>query len=228
MSGPLKHRTLSGALIDEIREAILSGHYAAGVQLRQEELADTYGVSRIPVREALFQLEAEGLVRITPQKGAIVSQLSLAEVTDVFELRVLLEPRLITASAPKLRAEDFVDLDRIQTRYGRALATGDVARYGRLNAELHMVLYRRAGMPRTEQMVASLLQTSDRYTRLQLSNQGAQERAMREHGALIELCRKSDFAGAALLLAAHIGTVQSDLIGVLARDSGPCVSLDIR
>ncbi len=103
MASTLKHRTLSGALLEEIRQAILSGRYPAGSQLRQDALAETYGVSRIPIREALFQLEAEGLVRIVPQKGAIVSELSQAEIDDVFELRALLEPRLYRRSAPSCR-----------------------------------------------------------------------------------------------------------------------------
>jgi DNA-binding GntR family transcriptional regulator len=218
MAGALNHRTLSAALIAEIREAILSGRYVAGAQLRQEEIAEAYGVSRIPVREALFHLESEGLVTIKPQKGAVVSQLSLAEVTDVLELRGLLEPRLLRASAPRLTAGDFAELDDTQARYCRAIAGGEVDRYGKLNAELHMTLYRRADMPRTEQMVASLLQTSDRYTRLQLSHEQAQQRAMREHGELIGLCRDGSFADAEVLLVAHIGTVQADLESVLTRD----------
>src|SRR4029079_14112299 len=87
MRGPLKPRTLSAAIVDQLRQAILDGTYPAGSQLRQDALCEAYGGSRIPVREALFQLEAEGLVRILPQKGAIVSELSLDEINDVFELR---------------------------------------------------------------------------------------------------------------------------------------------
>src|SRR5262245_53683636 len=81
MKGALKHRTLSAAIVDQLRQSIVDGTYPAGSQLRQDALGETYGVSRIPVREALFQLEAEGLVRIVPQKGAIVSELSLDEST---------------------------------------------------------------------------------------------------------------------------------------------------
>ena len=215
MTSPLKHRTLSGALINEIRQAILSGRYPAGSQLRQDALAETYGVSRIPIREVLFQLEAEGLVKILPQKGAIVSQLSREEIDDVFDLRILLEPRLFLASAPKLIQEDFDRLDEKQTTYVRAIAAGQIDEYGRLNAELHMAMYHRANMPRTQQIVASLLQTSDRYTRVQLSSEAAMARAMQEHAELIGLCRSRDFERAAGLLADHISAVREDLIAVL-------------
>ena len=102
MRVPLKHRTLSAMIVDQLRQAILDGTYPAGSQLRQDALGEAYGVSRIPVREALFQLEAEGLVRIVPQKGAIVSELSLDEINDVFDLRRILEPRMLAQSAPAL------------------------------------------------------------------------------------------------------------------------------
>lgn len=216
MASPLKHRTLSGALINEIRQAILSGHYPAGSQLRQDALAEAYGVSRIPVREVLFQLEAEGLVRNVPQKGAVVSELSVAEINDVFELRALLEPRLFLNSAPKLTADDLLRLDETQARYVRAISAGEVGQYGLLNAELHMAMYHRADMPRTQQIVASLLQTSDRYTRVQLSTNEAMNRAMEEHAQIIGLCRASDWSGAARLLTTHITDVRKDLIDVLA------------
>lgn len=216
MALKLKHKTLSGALMDEIRQAILSGRFAAGTQLRQDALAETYGVSRIPVREVLFQLEAEGLVKILPNKGAIVSELSRAEIDDVFDLRQLLEPRLLRVSAPRLQEADFVSLDEKQANYERAIARGQVDDYGRLNADLHMALYHRAEMPRSQQIVASLLQTSDRYTRLQLSSSAAMEKAMAEHAELIRLLRDGQLEPAAELLRDHIATVRIDLIKVVS------------
>lgn len=215
MTPTLKHRTLSGALINEIRQAILSGRYPAGAQLRQDALAETYGVSRIPVREVLFQLEAEGLVKISPQRGAIVSPLSRQEIDDVFDLRILLEPRLLLASGPRLNREDLDSLDQRQATYVKAIEIGDIDDYGRLNAELHMAMYHRADMPRTRQIVASLLQTSDRYTRVQLSSEAAMNRAMKEHAELIGFCQSGDFNRAAELLAEHIASVRDDLITVI-------------
>nr|WP_110754570.1 GntR family transcriptional regulator [Phyllobacterium leguminum] len=215
MRPSLKHRTLSGALLDEIRQGILSGRYAAGTQLRQEALAEAFGVSRIPIREALFQLEAEGLVKILPQKGVVVSELSRTEIDDVFELRILLEPRLLASSAPKLTNEDFDRLEERHADYIRAIAANAVDHYGRLNAELHQALYTHADMPRTQQIVASLLQTSDRYTRIQLSNPAAMQRAMEEHAELIHLCRSGRFDRAARFLAEHVAAVRDDLLNVL-------------
>lgn len=210
-----KPKTLSGAIIDEIRQAILSGYYPAGSQLRQDALAETHGVSRIPVREALFQLEAEGLVRIVPQKGAVVSDLSVAEINDVFELRAMLEPRLLLSSAPQLDAQDFKQLDNIQEVFLEATSHGRVELYGQLNAQLHMALYQRSNLPKSRQIVISLLQTSERYTRLQLSSPEAMNRAMREHRDMINLCRTREFDKAAFFLRGHIETVREDLLTVI-------------
>ena len=212
----IKHRTLSGALLEEIRQDILSGRYKAGTQLRQDALADAYGVSRLPIREALFKLEAAGLVKIMPQRGAVVSDLSREEIEDVFQLRVLLEPRLLLASAPHLTEEDYERVEAKHADYIQAISANAVNEYGRLNADLHLALYRRANLPRTQQIVTSLLETSDRYTRIQLSNAAAMQRAMAEHAELIQLCRSCRYESAARFLAQHVAAVRNDLVMTLA------------
>lgn len=208
----LKHRTLSGALLEEIRQGILTGRYPAGTQLRQDALAETFSVSRIPIREALFQLEAEGFVKIVPQKGAVVSNISRNEIKDIFELRILLEPRLLLASAPMLTEGDFERLESRHKDYVSAISGGVINEYGRLNADLHLAMYHHADMPRTQQIVAALLQTSDRYTRIQLSNTPAMQRAMAEHAELIHLCRTGQYDKAGRFLADHVAAVRDDLM----------------
>jgi len=213
----LKHRTLSAAIADHLRQEILSGVHPSGEQLRQDALAAAYNVSRIPVREALFQLEAEGLVRIEPHKGAVVTSVSLDEFNDVFDLRVLLEERLFRQSIPALTDPDFARLDVLQAAFAAAIKLGDVRQWGTLNAELHAVLYSGARLPRTTSTVAALLQTSDRFTRMQLSTPAAMKRAEREHALLISLARKRAASEACSLLVQHIETVRSDLLKLMPQ-----------
>lgn len=215
MTTDLKHRTLSSAIAERLRQEILNGSHPSGGQLRQDALAAAYGVSRIPVREALFQLEAEGLVQIVPHKGAIVTTLSPDEINDVFDLRVLLEPRLFRHSIPALTQEDFARLDAIQQKFSTAIRAKDLLAWGTLNAELHTALYSRAPLPQTSAIVAGLLQKSDRYTRVQLSTPAAMKRAEREHAELVALCKKRKTAAACDLLAQHIQTVRADLLKLL-------------
>lgn len=220
MSTVLKHRTVSSAIAAELRDAVLSGSLASGAQLRQDALANTFGVSRIPVREALLQLEGEGLVQIVPHKGAVVTGLSKAEVDDVFELRAMLEVRLLRRSAPRLTAEDLTRLDRVQSAFADAIRRRDTGRWGALNAELHTVLYSRADLPRTMSLVGNLLTASERYTRMQLATKAAWQRAEAEHAELIDFCRNGQTEQACALLAVHISTVHDDLKAMLEQKLG--------
>lgn len=200
----LRHRTVAGAVAEDLRRRIINGDFASGFQLRQDALAAEFGVSRIPVREALMQLEAEGLVKIHPHRGAIVSELSTAEIEELFELRAILEPRLLKASAPRLNGDDYGRLHAILQEFSLALEAQHVSRWGELNTELHMVLYRHAGQPRSLSIVANLLQECDRHTRLQLSLAGKRERAEAEHAELIRLCAGGEVRAACALLKNHI------------------------
>ncbi len=211
MKPRLTHRTLSSAIVEQVRKAILSGQYAAGSPLRQDALAADFGVSRIPVREALFQLEAEGLLRMEPHKGAVVAGFALDEIDDVFDLRALLEPRLLRASLPHLTPADFAEVHSFDAAFADAIQRQDVARWGELNAQLHLSLYRHAGLPRTLAVVGGLLQSSDRYTRVQMNRSTALARAQREHRKLITLCRSGQGDEACAYLVAHIEAVRRDL-----------------
>ncbi|HET9823223.1 MAG TPA: GntR family transcriptional regulator [Burkholderiaceae bacterium] len=219
MKTRLGHRTLSAAIVEELRRAILDGTYPAGEQLRQDALAASFQVSRIPIREALIQLEAEGLVRIEPHKGAIVSAFSLEEIDDVFDLRVLLEPRMLAQSAPLLGPEDFAEISALDAAFADAIAAQDVAQWGHLNARYHLALYRHARQPRTLAIVTTLLQTSDRFTRLQMNRAPALSRAEKEHRHLLRLCREGKVPEACEYLADHVERVRQDLHALLRRDA---------
>jgi DNA-binding GntR family transcriptional regulator len=207
----LQHRTISSAVAEELRRRIVDGEFKSGFQLRQDALAAEFGVSRIPVREALMQLEAEGLVKIHPHRGAIVSELSTEEIEELFELRALLEPRLLKASAPRLTEADYGRLNEILQEYASELRAMHISRWGELNGEFHMVLYQHARQPRSLAIVANLLQESDRHTRLQLSLTKGMERAATEHAELLELCVEGRIAAACALLKTHIESAGQSL-----------------
>lgn len=206
----LQHRTMSAAAAEHLRLRIISGEYPAGSALRQDALAEELGISRIPLREALMQLEAEGLVQIVPHKGAVVSILSEQQVEELFELRGLLEPTLLRHSAPKLTKEDFVALGKALAAFQSAREQEDLNRWGHLNTEFHLMLYRHAGRPRALSIVATLLRDTDRHTRLQLSFVGAMAKAEDEHARIVRLCSQGNVAEAEALLRQHILSGISD------------------
>lgn len=217
MKKPLGHRTMAVAAADELRRRILEGEFPGGYQLRQDALANDLGVSRIPIREALVQLESEGLVKIVAHRGAVVSELSVDEIEELFALRALLEPRLLRLSVPHLTAEDFAALDRILADYDAEMDSRDASRWGELNTALHMRLYERAGQPRTASIVASLLQGTDRYTRMQLAFTDGRPRAQDDHTKLVALCREGQIDAAAALLATHIEDAGAALVGYIRQ-----------
>lgn len=209
----LGHRTMALAAADELRRRILSGEFPEGFQLKQDALAEDFGMSRIPIREALVQLESEGFVKILPHRGALVAELSPAEIGELFELRALLEPRLLRRSAPRLTPDDYAALDGINAVYSAEMRTMNPGRWGELNTRLHLRLVSRADQPRTLAIVTALLQNTDRYTRLQLSlTRGGRERAIDEHAALVRHCRDGDVPAACKLLTAHIRHAEAELV----------------
>lgn len=210
------HKTVTAAVTEAIRARILDGAYATGMKLQQDMLAAELGVSRIPVREALFQLDAEGLVTIAPQRGATVSPLSPERMRETLEMRAILEPYLLRHSAPGLTAEDLAGLDRVLEAYAAAIEAGEVNRWGELNLEFHLGLYARAGRPRALATVTTLLRESDRYTRVQLAASPAyQRRAQNEHLELLRLCRAGEYEAAAALLEEHVRHVLVALGAIL-------------
>ncbi len=123
-------------LVDALREAILTGRYAPGTRLVQDDLAEAFGISRIPLREALRRLEGEGLVVISPNRGAIVRPLVPKDVVDLYDLRLALE-----TLALRRAAERFVDLRAStrtrQTEARRAIAARNMPALFRLDRDFH-------------------------------------------------------------------------------------------
>ncbi|WP_262270831.1 GntR family transcriptional regulator [Microvirga yunnanensis] len=218
---PLQHRTIAAAVAQSLRDRILDGAFKAGFPLRQDALANEFGVSRIPVREALMQLEAEGLVKIHPHRGAIVSELSTEEVEELFELRALLEPRLLKASVARLTQDDYETLKQILQEYSAELRAKHIRRWGELNTEFHRLLYRHAEQPRTLAIVVNLLQECDRHTRLQLSLTDGMKRAEAEHAELLRLCETGQITAACELLRTHIEDVGKSLRTYLKQHQRP-------
>ena len=189
---------------DALRERILHGAYPEGEPLRQDAIAEELGVSRIPVREALRQLEAEGLVTFNPHRGAVVSTLSLREIEELFELRTLIELDLFRRAIPRIENEDVTRAKEILDAYETALRNGDVAAWGEMNWQFHSTLFAPADRPFTLSVAQKLHHQCDRYLRMQLALTHGELRANEEHRAILSAVRKRDARRASDLLRDHI------------------------
>ncbi|NDV11863.1 GntR family transcriptional regulator [Crenobacter caeni] len=201
---PIKRQTLTSAVTESLRKRILSGEFADGQQLRQEALSNEYGVSRVPVREALRQLEAEGLIQIIDHKGALVSKLSFEDVLEFLEIRSQLESALLAASIPRQTEDDLALAQATLDEFEEALQSGDVRHWGELNSRFHLALYRSAERPNTLALIESLHNKTDRYTRMQILFTETMARAHEEHSRLLRLCRERRVEEAAEFIRFHI------------------------
>lgn len=214
----IQKRTMAEEAADILRSRILSGRLKAGEPIRQEHVAKELGVSRIPLREALSQLAAEGFVTLTAHKGAVVAPLSLAEVEELFELRLMLEDGLLARAIPHMGEGDFAMLDAL---IDESRAPDGLKRWGELNWRFHEAMYLPAGRPVTLKLLKRVHDNIDRYLRLEVatSTQG-RARGYREHQELVELARARDIPGARALLARHIAATAENLTATLKIRAG--------
>ncbi len=201
---PITRQTVTHQATEALRERILRGVYTDDSPLRQDALATELGVSRIPVREALRQLEAEGLVVFNPHRGAVVSSLSVDEIDELFELRAHIESDLVRRSVAKTTAEDISRAKKILKAYEAAFRSEEVGEWGKLNWEFHSALYAPANRPFTMAIIQRLHQQSDRYQRLQLILTHGESRAIDEHRGILAAVIAHDVKLASSLIRQHI------------------------
>ena len=206
-----------------LRRAILDGDYASGMQLRQDELAERFGTSRIPVREALRQLEAEGLVTIEANKGATVTALSLQEVLELLDIRIALECRALHLAIPNMIDEDLEAAEAVLQDYA---GSDDPSLWGEANWAFHSGLYAPCARPKLIGMIDANYGRVGRYTRLNVSKAAGKERPLREHWELLNHCRSGAVTKATALLEEHIAYSQKALIATARRP--PAVSDEAR
>jgi DNA-binding GntR family transcriptional regulator len=204
-------------IVAVLREAIISGVLPGGEPLRQSELAEQFEVSIIPIREALRQLSAEGFVTMHRNRGVLVTQTSLAEIHELFDLRVALETMLIEAAVPKLRPADLAAAAEYQRAFDEET---DINRWGQCNWKFHEALYLPAGRSRTLAIVANINRHVDRLLRLQMSLVDGKRKSRREHGAIFEACCKGKVERVVSLLRQHIRGVEEIILTFASKQAG--------
>lgn len=216
MTDPTKHKGASAAdpIYRTLKDSILSGALAAEEPLRQDEIARTHGVSKIPVREALRRLEVEGLVTFRKNRGATVRRMSEAEILQLLDIRVALECRAL-----ELAVENMIDAD---FREMAALLDGDtcdasIVEWSEMNRRFHHMLYEPCGNPVLLSMITDLQQKLGPYLRLLVTEASGAERPHREHSAILQACQRSDTPKAAELLRQHIETTKKEVAAFLRR-----------
>lgn len=208
-------RTLTAKVTDQLRAKILSGGYAPGAPLRQDAVASELGVSRIPLREALTQLQGEGLVAGEPHRGFVVRGVSRAEAEEIFGLRLQLEPAAVQTGSERATDEEYDAAATLLSQLTDASAARQLARAADLNRDFHLSLILPKRNPLTAELLMRLHAASQRYVSLHLSPDGRDEDARAEHERLLNAWRSGDGATAAKITHEHVARTRQDLLAAI-------------
>lgn len=186
------YRTMQEIVYDTIRDAILSGRYRPGQRLVADELAKEIGVSRMPVREALHRLEATGLVTLTPHRGAVVNELSEAEIIEIYHIRAVLDGLATRLAAPHLCKPDHARLNAILDQMAAAAKAKDLDRVLRVNREFHQIIWQAAHAPRLQSLLENLYDASQRFRHLSVLLPGRLEQLTQDHRRITQALARGD------------------------------------
>ncbi|MDQ3558879.1 MAG: GntR family transcriptional regulator [Pseudomonadota bacterium] len=213
----IKRQGLHETLADSLRERILDGEFKEGEQLVQEAIAAEYEVSRMPVREAFRQLEASGLISNRLHKGAVVTSLPLEQISELFDLRALLECNILAYAIHRATEETLDAARSILSQLEKAYYDRDIGSWGALNWAFHRSLYVPAGRVQTMTVIQGVNVQTDRYIRLQMVLTDAVAQAEKEHRELFRLYAEGDADKATPYLRGHILNAKQDLIVAISK-----------
>ncbi len=211
----IKRQTLSEATADSLRERILSGELPGGTPLLQEALSQEYGISRVPLREALRQLDAEGLIKIDNHKGARVVSLDLSDIQELLKMRAILERDLIVDAGPHLTEKHLDKCSMYLQKLSEAAQDEDIQSWNHHNALFHMSFYDVPIRPRTVQLIRQLFGQTERYTHMQNFMTSAQHLEQEEHEQILKMCQEGRFVDAGQFIYEHIMAASDALVHYL-------------
>ncbi len=244
---PINSPTMTSSVARLLRQAILDGAIPGGSVIRQEEVARKFGVSRVPIREALLKLEGEGLVETQPRKGVVVTVLSTEDFEEILEMRIALESIAIERAAERFTSAHAAHA-MVVVEQGREVLTRSrnpdfakefESRWGELNWDFHRRLYEPAQRPRLLAAIENLQQLFARHLRMHIAVRDPQTQppsgALREdaaanlqewatvldeHEQMVQACTRHDPAAAVAVLRHHIADHGRELVRRL-RANGP-------
>ncbi|HBF32595.1 GntR family transcriptional regulator [Rhizobium sp.] len=211
----------TGLLSDKIRNALIdaisSGELVPGTTLDEQQLASRYGASRTPVREALRQLAASGMVEVRPRRGVIVRQITSEEVMDMFETMAELEAVCVRLATYRITPLERSRLLRIHEMSDSAVAKGDVDAYDALNREFHEIIYSAAHNGFLAEQTKAVRTRLNAFRRMQLRQEHRLSRSREEHDAVMRAIAEGDGEIAARRMRAHMLNAASALDSYIAQ-----------
>lgn len=206
-----RHQTLREKILEMIRDAILKGTLKPGERVSEPELAERFGISRTPIREAFRQLESEGYLEVIPRKGAVVASLSERDIEEFYAIKIILEGFAAKMAAEKLTAKDIERLETINEKLQKIADEGDVKSFFRVHNEFHDVFIKAAGNDKLYEMINQLVMKFKRLRLASLSQPGRMEISVEDHRDMIEAFKNHDGERADNLVR-HAATIGADVL----------------
>ncbi|REE97835.1 GntR family transcriptional regulator [Thermomonospora umbrina] len=215
MTHPRRPPTAQQFVLKELRHAITTGELKPGTPIRQDALAERLDVSRVPLREALRVLEAEGLVVHEAHRGHRVAVLSMTDLREIYRIREILEAEAVREAAARLTPELLATIEEAQRDVERAGEAGDVTAMAEANRRFHFTLLGACGMPRLVRLITTLWDATDAYRALYYGGTDNRERVVHEHRAVLDALRDGDTESAIGHLDRHRAHAVDTLAEVL-------------
>lgn len=200
----------SGNLVayNAIKKLIIEGDLPEGQPVRQVEIAEKLGLSKIPVREALVRLEAEGLIKITPNVGATVVVHTIDDYLEMLYIRLALECKALELAIPNMVQKDIDQAQSILDQYAKASTESERSD---LNLAFHESIYAPCMRPQLLKMIASVQNQMGKILRHKISQLAGHKRSLQEHQQILDACAKADIKLATKLLTRHLEQTQKEL-----------------
>jgi DNA-binding GntR family transcriptional regulator len=195
--------TAQEAVLAELRRLITAGLLRPGQQIVQDALAVQFGVSRVPLREALKILEGEGQVTYVAHRGYFVTELSLSDLIEVYRIREILEAEAVSIAVPQMTAEDIHRLEGAERDVRAAAAIADVVAMTSANRRLHFAILDACALPRLVWLIRLLWDATEVYRSVYYNDAHNREMVDSEHRALVAAVRAGDATAALVVLTEH-------------------------
>ncbi|HHY46722.1 MAG TPA: GntR family transcriptional regulator [Firmicutes bacterium] len=211
------YNTLAREVYNRIKEIIISGKLEPGQRLVAQQIAEEMGVSRMPVREALKRLEAQGFVYSVPHKGAVVSDLSVKDIEEIYAIRRVLEAYSVRQACKLATREHLAELERIAEEAEIGVAREGEPAFYEKNDEFHYALFRASGNETLAELLRNLWEKSSYYRTLGTALKGRLDQSMADHRAIIRALREKDPDTAEELVTRHTDAAFTALIEFLKK-----------
>lgn len=222
-----RHQTLREKILETIRDAILRGVLKPGEKVAEPELAERFGISRTPIREAFRQLESEGYLTVIPRKGAVVTALSERDVKEFYAIKAILEGYAARIATKKLTDKEIEKLEAINARLQQLANEGDVKNFYRTHNEFHELFIRAADNHKLLELIQQLVMKFNRPRLASLSLPGRMQISVNEHVKLLEAFKNRNGEQADNLVRKTASLGGQLLIQSLAQEEGRYVDPEI-